>query len=89
MSFRGGDFSTGTTGNFQPELTKVQPGCTTCARFGPVSECCAQRMILANRPNSNTSGDWQISPSSSTLGAISHQERLPLQAGSALVFWGI
>ena len=22
MSFRGGDFSTGTTGNFQPELTK-------------------------------------------------------------------
>lgn len=25
MSFRGGEFSTGTTGNFQPELTKCSP----------------------------------------------------------------
>jgi len=25
MSFRGGDFSTGTTGNFQPELTLTPP----------------------------------------------------------------
>ena len=25
MKFRGGEFSTGTTGNFQPELTQISP----------------------------------------------------------------
>ena len=29
MKFRGGEFSTGTTGNFQPELTKLKKTCKT------------------------------------------------------------
>jgi len=38
MKFRGGEFSTGTTGNFQPELIRSQIGRTTLvppASVGP------------------------------------------------------
>ncbi len=30
-------------------ITKVQPGCTTCARFGAVSECCAKDEGMLNK----------------------------------------
>jgi len=32
MKFRGGEFSTGTTGNFQPELTLIALGAQALAR---------------------------------------------------------
>ena len=35
MKFRGGEFSTGTTGNFQPELTRRVIGLNRCVGLEP------------------------------------------------------
>ena len=42
MKFRGGEFPTGTTGNFQPELTVQKPGAT-----GEPASCANGRRLIA------------------------------------------
>ena len=37
MKFRGGEFSTGTTGNFQPELTVVYPPVLSCPNLAQIA----------------------------------------------------
>ena len=46
MKFRGGEFSTGTTGNFQPELT----GCTTKDERGFLLWTCEKKNEVRSGP---------------------------------------
>lgn len=66
--------------------TKVQPGCTTGARVGAVSQCCAQKMILANRHHRTRAVISKTALPSSVPGACPRQKLMPSEACSALVF---
>ena len=60
MKFRGGEFSTGTTGNFQPELTCASPKGTLIARLWKPKSGFGAIMASSNEMRLGILVDWLV-----------------------------